>query len=90
MNVVDIRSIGNGIDGPAPDSDDSYILQFCSGTTPSSFHFWIEAKTAAPIDAVVVGHHLEVVTPAMREFKAALPSWAVTMDAVSTWSTMQL
>ncbi|GAB9475395.1 hypothetical protein Gpo141_00012493 [Globisporangium polare] len=83
-------SIGNGIDGPAPESDDTYILQFCSGTTPSNFHFWIEAESNTPIEAVVVGHFIEVLTPEMKEFKSALPSWMVTMDAVSTWRTMQL
>lgn len=84
------RSIGNGIDGPAPESDDTYILQFCSGTTPSSFHFWIEAASDAPIEAVVVGHFIELSTPEMKEFKSVLPSWMVTMDAVSTWRTMQI
>lgn len=84
------RSIGNGMNGPVPESDDSYILQFCSGTSPSNFHFWIEAESDRSIDAVVVGHFLEVWTPEMNEFKNALPSWMTTMDGVSTWSTMQI
>lgn len=85
------RSIGNGINGPIPESTDhSYILQFCSGTTPSNFHFWIEAESNEPIHAVVVGHFLEVTTPEMKEFKEALPSWVTTSQAVSTWTSMQI
>ncbi|GAB9475391.1 hypothetical protein Gpo141_00012490, partial [Globisporangium polare] len=83
-------SIGNGIDGPAPESDDTYILQFCSGTSPSTFHFWIEATTDAPIEVIVVGHFVELSTPEMDELREALPSWVATKETVSTWSTIRI
>ncbi|KAF1322444.1 Endoplasmic reticulum metallopeptidase 1, partial [Globisporangium splendens] len=89
-NLQWAKSIGNGVNGPVPESDESYILQFCTGTAPSNFHFWIEAESDRPIDAVIVGHFLDVLTPEMREFKDALPSWMTTMDGVSSWKTVQI
>ncbi|RLN05778.1 hypothetical protein BBO99_00002838 [Phytophthora kernoviae] len=83
-------SMGNGINGPVPEAEDAYILQFCSGTVPSTYHFWIEAESNKPIDVAFVGHFLEVTTPEMKEFSDVLPSWTVVAQAVSTWTAMQI
>ncbi|KAL4114456.1 hypothetical protein PRIC2_014393 [Phytophthora ramorum] len=83
-------SMGNGVSGPVIEAEDAYILQFCSGTVPSSYHFWIEAESKKPIDVAFVGHFLEVTTPEMKEFNDALPSWTVVASAVSTWTKMQI
>ncbi|KAG1698276.1 hypothetical protein DVH05_015265 [Phytophthora capsici] len=83
-------SMGNGVSGPVAEAEDAYILQFCSGTVPSSYHFWIEAESNKPIDVAFVGHFLEVTTPEMKQFSDALPSWAVVASAVSTWTKMQI
>ncbi|DBA04872.1 TPA: hypothetical protein N0F65_006874 [Lagenidium giganteum] len=83
-------SIGNGRNGPVPESNDTYILQFSSGTPPSSFHFWIEAEGSEPIGVVYVGHFLENMTPEAEEMLAALPSWTNAPAAVSTWTAMEI
>ncbi|KAF4132237.1 Peptidase family M28 [Phytophthora infestans] len=83
-------SMGNGVSGPVVEAEDAYILQFCSGTVPSSYHFWIEAESNNPIDVAFVGHYLEVTTPEMKEFMDVLPSWTVVASAVSTWTKMQI
>ncbi|KAG7383940.1 Endoplasmic reticulum metallopeptidase 1 [Phytophthora pseudosyringae] len=83
-------SMGNGVSGPVAEAEDAYILQFCSGTVPSSYHFWIEAESNKPIDVAFVGHFLEVTTPEMKEFSDVLPSWTVVASAVSTWTKMQI
>ncbi|KAE8878843.1 Endoplasmic reticulum metallopeptidase 1 [Phytophthora fragariae] len=83
-------SMGNGVSGPVVEAEDAYILQFCSGTVPSSYHFWIEAESNKPIDVAFVGHFLEVTTPEMKEFSDVLPSWTVVASAVSTWTKMQI
>uniref|UniRef100_M4C1N7 Uncharacterized protein n=1 Tax=Hyaloperonospora arabidopsidis (strain Emoy2) TaxID=559515 RepID=M4C1N7_HYAAE len=76
VHVCD-RSMGNGISGPVVEAEDAYILQFCSGTVPSNYHFWIEAESNKSIDVVFVAHYLELITPEMTEFLDALPSWTV-------------
>ncbi|KAJ8574592.1 hypothetical protein ON010_g4619 [Phytophthora cinnamomi] len=83
-------SMGNGVSGPVAEAEDAYILQFCSGTVPSSYHFWIEAEGDKPIDVAFVGHFLEVTTPEMKEFSDVLPPWTVVASAVSTWTKMQI
>lgn len=83
-------SIGNGINGPAPESNDTYILQFASGTPPSNFHFWIEAESDRPINAVVVAHYIEALTPAIEEFQNAMPPWVTYCQSVSTWRSVQI
>ncbi|KUF89929.1 hypothetical protein AM588_10006339 [Phytophthora nicotianae] len=83
-------SMGNGVSGPVVEAEDAYILQFCSGAVPSSYHFWIEAESNKPIDVAFVGHFLEVTTPEMKEFTDVLPSWTVVASAVSTWTKMQI
>jgi hypothetical protein len=81
------RSIGEGVSGPAPHSDGTYILHFATGTPPANFEFWLEAEGDNGIEVGVVGHHLEKQTPQMREFVAALPPWCDALEFVSTWST---
>ncbi|TMW65006.1 hypothetical protein Poli38472_009173 [Pythium oligandrum] len=80
-------SLGNGVEGPAASQTDggTYILQFCSGTSPSSFHFWVEAETNNRIEVAVVGHYLEKRTPEMKELTGAFPKWVHSIDTVSTW-----
>ncbi|CAI5744335.1 unnamed protein product [Peronospora destructor] len=83
-------SLGNGDSGPVVEAEDAYILQFCSGTVPSTYHFWIEAESNKPIDVAFVGHYLAITTPEMKEFSDALPSWAVATSTVSTWTKLQI
>ncbi|GMF25034.1 unnamed protein product [Phytophthora lilii] len=84
------KSMGNGVSGPVAEAEDAYILQFCSGTVPSTYHFWIEAESNNPIDVAFVGHYLEVTTSEMKEFFDVLPSWTVVASAVSTWTKVQI
>ena len=90
MHPHTYRSMGNGMSGPAAEAEDAYILQFCSGTVPSNYHFWIEAESNRSIDVVFIAHYLELITPEMTEFSDALPSWTATSSAVSTWTKMQI
>ncbi|CAH0474874.1 unnamed protein product [Peronospora belbahrii] len=83
-------SWGNGSSAPAVEAEDAYILQFCSGTVPSNYHFWIEAESNKPIDVAFVGHYLEATTPEIKEFSDPIPSWAVITSAVSTWTKLQI
>ncbi|GLE05600.1 hypothetical protein PINS_up014632 [Pythium insidiosum] len=78
-------SIGQGVNGPVPSTEGTYILQFATGIPPASFHFWIEAETNAPIEIGLTGHFLEERTPQMQEFLDALPSWVHVAEIVSTW-----
>ena len=89
VHVFD-RSMGNGISGPVVEAEDAYILQFCSGTVPSNYHFWIEAESNKSIDVVFVAHYLELITPEMTEFLDALPSWTVVSAFASTWTKLQI
>lgn len=82
--------MGDGVSGPVAEAEDAYILQFCSGTVPSSYHFWIEAVSNSSIDVAFVGHYLEQTTPEMQEFSDALPSWVAVASTVSTWTKVQI
>ncbi|KAJ0410024.1 hypothetical protein ATCC90586_000883 [Pythium insidiosum] len=78
-------SIGQGVNGPVPSTEGTYILQFATGIPPASFHFWIEAESNAPIEIGLTGHFLEERTTQMQEFLDALPSWVHVAEIVSTW-----
>ncbi|KAJ0404898.1 hypothetical protein P43SY_001810 [Pythium insidiosum] len=78
-------SIGEGVNGPVPSTEGTYILQFATGIPPASFHFWIEAESNAPIEIGLTGHFLEERTTQMQEFLDALPSWVHVAEIVSTW-----